>query len=58
MEGARESSYAIVQHSPSCVRAAAIGVAYSRSGAVVPTGPANASEGGICAVENCVAGGN
>jgi hypothetical protein len=37
MEGARETSYAIVQHSPSCVRAAAVGAAYSRSGAAVPT---------------------
>jgi hypothetical protein len=50
--------YAIVQHSPSCVRAAAVGAVYSRSSAAVPTSPTNASEGGICATENCVTGGN
>jgi hypothetical protein len=52
------ASYAIVQHSPSCVRDVAVGAACSRSDAAVPTGPADASEGGIRAAENCVAGGN
>jgi hypothetical protein len=36
------------------VRAVAVGAACSRSGAVVPAGPADASEGGIRAAENCV----
>jgi hypothetical protein len=52
------TSYTIVQHSPSCVRAAAVDAACSRSGVAVPSGPADASEGGIRAAENCVAGGN
>jgi hypothetical protein len=39
------------------VRAAANGAACSRSGAAVPAGPADASEGGISAAKNCVAGG-
>jgi hypothetical protein len=52
----RGTSYAIFQHSPSCVRAVAIGAACSRSGAAVPAGPADASEGGIRAAENYVAG--
>jgi hypothetical protein len=46
-------SYAIVQHSPSRV-----GTACSNSGAVVPAGPVNSSEGGICSTENCMIGGN
>jgi hypothetical protein len=50
-------SYAIVQHSPSCVWAAAVGAACSRSGAAVAAGPVDASEGGIHATKNCVAGG-
>jgi hypothetical protein len=50
--------YAIVQHFPSCVRVATVGAACSRSGATVPTGPADANEGGIRAAENYVAGGN
>jgi hypothetical protein len=54
----RRGSYAIVQHSSSCVRAAAVGAACSRSGAAVPVGPTDASEGGIRVAENCVAGGN
>jgi hypothetical protein len=49
------TSYAIVQHFPSYVRAAAIGAAYSRSGTAVPADPADASEDGICAAKNCVA---
>jgi hypothetical protein len=52
------ASYAIVQHSPSCVWVTAVGAAWSRSGVAVPVGPADASEGGIRAAENCVAGGN
>jgi hypothetical protein len=40
------------------VRAAAVGIACSRSGMVVPIGPTDDSEGGIRATENCVAGGN
>jgi hypothetical protein len=50
--------YAIVQHSPSCVRAAVVGAACSRSGAAVAANPADASEGGIRAVKNYVAGEN
>jgi hypothetical protein len=38
------------------VRAVAVGVVCSRSGAVVPAGPADASEGEIHAAENYVAG--
>jgi hypothetical protein len=53
-----ETSYAIVQHSPSCVRAVAVGAGCSRSGAAVPVGSADASEGEIRAAKNCVAGGN
>jgi hypothetical protein len=53
----REVSYGIVQHSPSCVRAVAVGAACSHSGAVLPAGPAVVSEGEIRATENCVAGG-
>jgi hypothetical protein len=52
------TSYVIVQHSPSCVQATAVGATCSRSGAAVPTGPADASEGRIRAAENCVTGGN
>jgi hypothetical protein len=58
MEGARGPFYAIVQHSPSCVRAAAVGAACSHSGEALPAGPADASEGGIHAAENYVAEGN
>jgi hypothetical protein len=39
------------------VRAVAVGAACSRSGVVVPAGPADASDGGIRAAENCVVGG-
>jgi hypothetical protein len=49
------ASYTIVQHSPSWVRAAAVGTAYSCSGAVVPVSLADASKGGIRVTENCVA---
>jgi hypothetical protein len=58
MEGARGASYAIVQHSPSCVRAVAVGAACSRSGVAVPTDPTDASEGEIRAAENYVVRGN
>jgi hypothetical protein len=51
-------SYTIVQHSPSCLRVTVVGVACSRSGATVSAGPTNASDGGIRAIENYVAGGN
>jgi hypothetical protein len=51
-------SYAIVQRSSSYVRVIDVGVTCSRSGAAVPVGPVDASEGGICAVKNCVAMGN
>jgi hypothetical protein len=44
----------LVQHSPSCVRAAAVGATCFRSGTVVPAGLADASEGGIRTAENCV----
>jgi hypothetical protein len=54
----KEAYYTIVQHFPSCVRAATVDAVCSRSGAAVPAGPADASEGGICAAENCVTGGN
>jgi hypothetical protein len=40
------------------MRAVAVDADYSRSGAVVPTDPADASEGGIRAAENWVTGGN
>jgi hypothetical protein len=40
------------------MRAVAVGAAYSRSDVVVPADPADASEGGICAIKNCVTGGN
>jgi hypothetical protein len=53
-----EASYAIVQHSPSYVRAMAVGVACSRSSAAVPMDPADASEGEIRTAENCVVRGN
>jgi hypothetical protein len=43
---------------PFCVRDAAVGAVCSCSGAAVPAGPADASEGGIRAAENYVAGGN
>jgi hypothetical protein len=56
MEGVRGVSYAIVQYSPSYVRVAAVDAVCSCSGAAVHVGPTDASEGGICAVENCVAG--
>jgi hypothetical protein len=36
----------------------AVGAVCSRSGAAMPAGPIDASEGGIRAAENCVAGGN
>jgi hypothetical protein len=52
------ASYAIVQHSPSYVRAVIVGAACSRSGAAVPVGPADASEGGIRVAKNCVVRGN
>jgi hypothetical protein len=52
------TSYTIVQHFPSFMRAMAACAACSCSGAVVPVGPADASEGEIRAVENCVATGN
>jgi hypothetical protein len=52
------ASYAIVQHSSSCVRAVTVGAVCSCSGATVPTGPADTSEGGIRAVKNYVAEGN
>jgi hypothetical protein len=54
------ASYAIVQHSPSCVWAVVVGVACSRSCTAVPTDPADASESGIRAAKNYVAegGGN
>jgi hypothetical protein len=57
MEGGEGASYAIVQHSPSYVRVVAVGAVCSRSVAVVPAGPADASESGICAAENYVVGG-
>jgi hypothetical protein len=53
-----ETSYNIVQHFPSCVRTMIVGVAYSRSGVVVPAGPAKASENEIRVMKNCVAEGN
>jgi hypothetical protein len=40
------------------MRAVAVGAACSRSGVAVPTGPADASDGGIRAAKNYVAGGN
>jgi hypothetical protein len=40
------------------VRAAAVDAACTCSGAVMPAGPADASEGGIRAAKNYVAGGN
>jgi hypothetical protein len=58
MKGVRGASYAIVQHSPSCVRAATADAVCSRSSAAVPAGPTDASEGGIRAAKNYVAGGN
>jgi hypothetical protein len=57
MKGVRGASYAIVQYSPSCVRAAAVDAVCSCSGAAVHVGLTDASESGICAAENCVAGG-
>jgi hypothetical protein len=51
-------SYTIVQHFPSCVRAAAVGAACSCLGMAVPAGLADASDGGIRAMENCVVGVN
>jgi hypothetical protein len=53
MEGTR-GSYTIVQHFSSYVRVTAVSVACSHSGATVPTGPADASEGGIRAAKNYV----
>jgi hypothetical protein len=50
--------YAIVQHFFSCVRAAAVDAACSRSGVAMTAGPVDTSEGGIHVAENCVAGGN
>jgi hypothetical protein len=53
-----DASYAIVQHSPSYVRATAVDAVCFRSGAAVPAGPTDASEGEIRAAENCVTRGN
>jgi hypothetical protein len=36
----------------------AIGAAYSHSGVIVTTEPADASDDGICTVKNCVIGRN
>jgi hypothetical protein len=47
--------YAIVQYSPSCVCVTAVGAACSRSGAAVPAGSVDASEGGIRVAKNCAA---
>jgi hypothetical protein len=40
------------------VRSVTVGAACSRLGVAVPVGPADASEGEICAVKNCMAEGN
>jgi hypothetical protein len=48
----------LVQHFPSCVKTTAVDAASSRSGAAVAVGLMNASEGGIRATDNYVAGGN
>jgi hypothetical protein len=52
------TSYTIVQHSLSYVRAVVVGAACSSSGAALPTGPVDASEGGIRVAENYVTRGN
>jgi hypothetical protein len=53
-----EASYAIVWHSPFYVRAAAVGATCSDSGVAVPVSPTDASDGGIRAAKNYVAGEN
>jgi hypothetical protein len=57
MKAMRGASHAIGPYSPSYVRAAVIDAACSRSNAIVPASPTDASEGEIYAVKNCMAGG-